>query len=177
MGEFNLKPFIYSYAFKDVFEIFPNMFEQHRSALVGLPILPSVRALLTFTSPVYKDYSNLNWDIKNVSCHHYFLCTFVLVNNLNVPITCKLRSRFEEVCRTGNAQVALWKRRPRTGFRDDREYRWADHHPDLGFETQSSPQLPQICTTLDPPPSFSFRFPFPLTVRVWTTSSLLWETT
>lgn len=177
MGEFNLKPFIYSYAFKDVFEIFPDMFELHRSALVSLPTLPSVRALLTFTSPVYKDYSNLNWDIKNVSCHHYFLCTFVLVNNINVPITCKLSSRFEELCRTRNAQSSLWKRRLRTGFRDDREYRWTDQLPDLGFETQSFPQLPHICTTLDPPPSFSFRFPFPLKVRVWTTSSLLWKTT
>lgn len=36
MGEFNLKPFIYSYAFKDIFEILPDMFELHRPALVGL---------------------------------------------------------------------------------------------------------------------------------------------
>lgn len=103
MGEFNLKPFIYSCAFKDIFEIFSDMFELHKPALVGLPTLPQWKALLTFTSPVYNDYLNLNWDIKNVSCHHYFLCTFELVKNLNVPITCKLRSRFEEVCRTGNA--------------------------------------------------------------------------
>lgn len=80
MGEFNLKPFIYRYALKDVFEIFPGMLELLRPALVRLPTLPSVRALLTFTSPVYNDYSNLNWDIKNVKCHHYFLCTFVLIS-------------------------------------------------------------------------------------------------
>lgn len=94
---------------------FPSVLWSYYLTLICL----SCAGFYLFQLPRHTSLRNLYSDTENVLCHLYVYFVVLIVDKLNIPISCLLRSMFEERIRQGShvgtVQVILWKHQLCTG--------------------------------------------------------------